>query len=425
MGTLRKRGRTWFAIYTDASGRRIEVSTKTPSKSDAATILRKLESDAALERFGVVQPGELSRARERRNISEEVTKFIETKTAAGRSKQYVGQLERELKAVIDAEQWTTPGDICERGLMSYVGKLKAKGLSHRKIQSVMITWRGFSRWLRRQRIIKADPLEFIEKPSPERDRRLVRRALSADELGWLVTTTSSKNKTRNGMTGRQRAVLYRTATETGLRAAELRALLVKDLHLGGKAPKITLEAGLTKNGKGASQHISLHLAKALTEHISGLEQGDQVFTVADPSRMAKALRDDLEAAREAWLAEGKEVSGREHKRREKSDFLKSECPSGSLDFHALRHTCATLLAGTGASVRLLQSVLRHSDPTLSISRYGHLMKNEASEAAEKLGNVLPNMPHICHTFSSERGSSVPEVASGDEKAKKRKTRREP
>ncbi|WP_145087146.1 tyrosine-type recombinase/integrase [Aureliella helgolandensis] len=43
------------------------------------------------------------------------------------------------------------------------------------------------------------------------------------------------------------------------------------------------------------------------------------------------------------------------------DFLWPRSESGGcLDFHALRHTCGVWLASAGVSIKVIQSVMRHS-----------------------------------------------------------------
>ena len=79
-------------------------------------------------------------------------------------------------------------------------------------------------------------------------------------------------------------------------------------------------------------------------------------------------------ARELWLtAAGKDK--KEHKRRTKSDFLKYEnSENHKLDFHALRHTCGAWLVIAGINVKTVQTIMRHSTPTLTLNTYGHLLE---------------------------------------------------
>lgn len=49
-----------------------------------------------------------------------------------------------------------------------------------------------------------------------------------------------------------------------------------------------------------------------------------------------------------------------------------ETARGVVDFHALRHTFATLLAESGASLVVAQRLMRHSDPSLTSGVYTHV-----------------------------------------------------
>jgi integrase len=71
------------------------------------------------------------------------------------------------------------------------------------------------------------------------------RADSADALRWLPETTAT-GPDRNGMSGIDRAMLYRLAVETGLRAGELRSLTRASFVLAGE-PCVTIAAAYTKN----------------------------------------------------------------------------------------------------------------------------------------------------------------------------------
>ena len=63
---------------------------------------------------------------------------------------------------------------------------------------------------------------------------------------WRDATRTGPN--RNGMPGDERALLYRTAIETGLRSKELRSLTRGGFHLTGSRPRVLCDAADTKNG---------------------------------------------------------------------------------------------------------------------------------------------------------------------------------
>lgn len=57
--------------------------------------------------------------------------------------------------------------------------------------------------------------------------------------------------------------------------------------------------------------------------------------------------------------------------------------AGSLRFHDLRHTGATLVAATGATLRDLMARLGHSTPA-ALLRYQHTVEGRDREIAEAL-----------------------------------------
>jgi integrase len=63
-------------------------------------------------------------------------------------------------------------------------------------------------------------------------------------------------------------------------------------------------------------------------------------------------------------------------------------------FHAFRHAHATLLLDGGASPKVAQRQLRHSDPRVTLGIYAHLVEGRHREAVEKLASFLvPNGPN--------------------------------
>lgn len=57
------------------------------------------------------------------------------------------------------------------------------------------------------------------------------------------------------------------------------------------------------------------------------------------------------------------------------------------DFHALRHTTGSLLAAAGVHPKVIQSIMRHSDINLTMSRYTHIFRGQESEAVAKLPDL--------------------------------------
>ena len=63
-------------------------------------------------------------------------------------------------------------------------------------------------------------------------------------------------------------------------------------------------------------------------------------------------------------------------------------------FHAFRHAHTTLLLEGGASPKVAQRQLRHSDPRVTLGIYAHLVEGTHREAVEKLASFLvPSGPN--------------------------------
>jgi hypothetical protein len=60
-----------------------------------------------------------------------------------------------------------------------------------------------------------------------------------------------------------------------------------------------------------------------------------------------------------------------------------------LDFHAIRHTCATWLVERGAPLDVVQKHMRHSTITLTVNRYGKVTEDRRHEVLAQLP-VLPD-----------------------------------
>jgi hypothetical protein len=57
-------------------------------------------------------------------------------------------------------------------------------------------------------------------------------------------------------------------------------------------------------------------------------------------------------------------------------------------FHDLRHTYASLLIEQGENIKYIQSQLGHSNPTVTLTVYAHLMKPVNQEAACRLEDTI-------------------------------------
>ena len=67
---------------------------------------------------------------------------------------------------------------------------------------------------------------------------------------------------------------------------------------------------------------------------------------------------------------------------------------GACGFHAFRHMHTSLLLESGASPKVAQRQLRHSDARTTLELYAHLVEDSHRQAVERLSLILvPNGPN--------------------------------
>jgi integrase len=69
-----------------------------------------------------------------------------------------------------------------------------------------------------------------------------------------------------------------------------------------------------------------------------------------------------------------------------ANLRKAELPS--VRMHDLRHTAATLLLAQGVDVRTIMEVLGHSQISLTLNTYAHVMPALQADAAAKMDAAL-------------------------------------
>ena len=103
---------------------------------------------------------------------------------------------------------------------------------------------------------------------------------------------------------------------------------------------------------------------------------------AAQKRAGKLIQQDLETARNHWLADAPNES--DHEARAKSPMLRYKNDTGQADFHALRHTYLSRLGRSGVSAKAMQKLARHSTVELTIGRYTHANLNDLGAAVRQM-----------------------------------------
>jgi len=217
--------------------------------------------------------------------------------------------------------------------------------------------RQFARWMVQDRRAGENPLQYL-KPQNNIEQTYRRRALEPYEVMLLLEATEAAGP-RFGMDGYQKALLYRLAIESGLRAGELRSLTVFSFDF--QANTVTVRPEDTKNRKGATLPLRADTAERLKSFLAGKLPNTKTFCLPNPGNMSRMIRSDLVAA-----------------------GIEPKNDRGIVDFHSLRHTFGTLLAAAGVHPKTAQTLMRHSDINLTMSRYTHTLIGQESRAVESL-----------------------------------------
>jgi site-specific recombinase XerD len=339
------------------------------------------------------------------------------------TERHVTQSISRIRKAFDGCRFATLEELDGGRLSGWLKDQRKQGMSPATSNAYLTALKGFGNWLFKDRRHLENPFGHLSRVNQRVDVRIVRRSISPGEVSWLVAGAESGNAFR-GLTGQDRAMLYVMAAFTGLRASELHSLTERSLNFQSEPPTVTLEAAYSKHRREDVLPLHPELARKLREwlqerHVretdpdiirlvdrtAGLKPDSErkLFPGTWPLKAAKMIRLDLKAARTQWLTEADCEA--EQLEREDSDFLIFETDDGRADFHSLRHTFISNLAGSGVHPKLAKELARHSTITLTMDRYSHVGLLDMNSALES----LPGIP-TCSTDDNR------EVATGTDQS---------
>ena len=251
----------------------------------------------------------------------------------------------------------------------HLRELQAQGRAGKTVSNYADTLGAFCDWCVRRGYLESDPLDGLAPFDTTPEVR--RRAMTPEEITRLLEVCPP-----------ERRLLYETALFSGLRANELRHIMLEHLDLTRNG--LRLDANWTKNRQEGFQP----LPQALLERLKAfVESGEPARLNAEnllrggssrevpatallyvPSHTARVMSKDLKAA-----------------------GIPEQTPEGKLDFHALRTAFVNLVFEFGqVSPKEAQDLARHSTPDLTFNVYGRSRESRLVEAVERLSEaVLP------------------------------------
>ena len=240
-------------------------------------------------------------------------------------------------------------------------------------------------------LLRDNPARALRLATPPRRDMTVLTAAEIRALAEAITRPQD------------RLAVY-VAAYTGLRAGELWALRRADVDVDGRrlvvGRTLTSESGrlIFRNATktdGSRRVVSLptFLANMLATHLDGMPGDPAALVFTAPGGGGTSRRP---------AGEGGPVRHELFVRRAFRPAVKAALPANkhNLRWHDLRHTCASLLIHSGASVLLVQKRLGHSSATTTLDRYGWLFPSAEAALADALDatydadqpNVIPLAP---------------------------------
>ena len=386
---VREKSKTFWGRCADANGKVRPVALC--DDADAAEeMLAAMKQRAKRIARGDVDPFEAHRER---SLAEHVEDFRSLLESKGSTAAHVTLTVQRLSAVVDGCKFKKLSDLNAGRVSGWLAdRRKPKtdkegevidGLSVASSNHYLVAVKSFGHWLVKDRRGPENPFGHLSRLNARVDVRHERRALTQKELGGLIGAVEKSDETFRGLDGSTRAMLYRVAAMTGLRASELASLTPASFDLAADVPTVTLEAAYSKHRRKDVLPLHPDLANRLRQWLTEREraQDDQRTVLAfdraadaKPERLFpgtwserayKMLRNDLEAAGIAYVTE-----------------------DGIADFHSLRHTFISNLAACGIHPKLAQQLARHSTIALTMDRYTHLGLIDMNSALESLPNII-------------------------------------
>jgi len=361
--TIKKKSAYWYVDYKAEDGIRKRVKGF-KDKTATAQLAAKLEKESELEQAGIIDRFKEHR---QRPLAEHLRDFETSLIAKGSTGKHARVTVARVKSIFDGCKFRLWPDISASNIQKHLSELRKtdKAISAQTSNYYLQSVKQFCKWMIQDRRASESPLEHLTKLNIKRGKQ-ARRAIEPDEIRRLLEVTESE-PSRFNATGHQRAMLYLLAIETGLRASELKSLTVSSFDFDNLT--VTIKAADSKNGKETEIPLKAETALTMKSFVAGKLLNCKALNMPTIYNTAKMIRADLKVAGIDPEDNGK----------------------GKIDFHSLRHTTGTLLAASGAHPKIMQSIMRHSDINLTMSRYTHTLIGQESQAIQNLPDLtLPS-----------------------------------
>ena len=386
----------------EAYGRRLETLSEKrkqnePLGPDLAGWLNNLDgkTNEKLVRLGLV---DAQRAAGDKPLAALVDEYKAHRLAKGRNARDTEQTAGRLHRVHEAAKVSKPRDLTLARIEKALASITTTPAT---FNAYARNYHAFAGWLVKRGALHSNPADGLDKAAT--DEKQHRRALTEDEAQALIAAAEAGDvatcyTSRGGalaregrdvppeeinwsITGPDRALLYRFAIETALRAGTIARLTVSDFDLDTDEPAVRVKgnAGTKERGRRTLPLMDDTAAK-LRERFASKLPAASAFDLKDTRRLARIIRDDLAAARAAWIAEAR-TPAEKAKRAEADHLADVDAQGRRVDFHALRDTAATWLAKRGVPLTVVMLVTGHRNVS-TLQR--HYLRHDEDDVRQAL-----------------------------------------
>lgn len=267
------------------------------------------------------------------------------------------------------------------------------GMNLLTLRKVLVSLNQIFNYAVRHRYIEFNPLREAERPRSqgregEHEQDKI-RILTPEQIQSLLQAA--------GEDGQKYRMLYLMAILTGARQGELLGLKWSDFDWKSKQVHVqrTYTKGQFFSTKTKTSNRKIDLGPSLIQELKKWKLAcppnelDLVF----PNEEGKPLnysnmmdRHYLPTLRKAGIIpeveKGKEEGAKGRRKAGKRE------KAGSIRFHDLRHSYASVMIAQGENLKYIQTQLGHSSPTVTLNVYAHLMKPTNQEAVSRLETTI-------------------------------------
>lgn len=347
-----RRGR-WHLDYYDNQGKRhVKALPEGTTKGRAKEILREIEDQLAK---GIYLPEKKIPAFG--EVAQEWLVYKKTRVEDTTWRMYEAHLRLHFEDVIQIKISAVRIADVEK----FINARLTEGMNISTLRKLLGTFNQVMSYAVRHRLIESNPVRDAERPKRGKDYGKKIEILNADEIREVLSAADNPKY----------RMLFHLAIMSGARQGELLGLHWSDIDWKNRQIHIqrTYNHGQFRKPKTKTSDRRIDIGPGVIRELKKWKPQ------CPPSELVFPTKNGNPISQSGML--------RRH-------FYPALAKAGvkKIRFHDLRHTYASLLIAQGENVKYIQTQMGHSNPTVTLNTYAHLMKPVNQESARRLENAV-------------------------------------